>query len=65
MFRAELRKIINGDKEETVYGIADENRFYCDFTRDCETARELARLLNEMEVESCHVIEIIEDMFYS
>lgn len=65
MYRAESRKTSNGDEEETVYGIADENRFYCDFTKDSETALAVAKLLNEAEAEACHVLEIIEDMFYS
>ena len=52
----------NGD---FLYGIADENGLIISFTPDFNAAENLVTLLNGLEVERCHVIEIVEDLFYS
>ncbi len=65
MYKAEEEKAVIEGEEVTLYGISDENRFYCGFTVSRETAEGVAALLNANEVESCHVTDIIEDLFYS
>lgn len=65
MYKTKEEKTAIEDEEVTLYGIADENRFYCSFTQNRETAECVAALLNENEVAGCHVQDIIEDMFYS
>ncbi len=47
------------------YGIADETQIFCCFTKDEKEAQSVADLLNGCKVESIHVIDIIEDMFYT
>lgn len=65
MYKTEEEKAVIEDEEVILYGIADENRFYCSFTLCKEIADEVADLLNENEVDACHVNDVIEDMFYS
>lgn len=65
MYKTEEEKAVIEDEEVTVYGIADESRFYCSFTLCKEIAEEVAAMLNENDVAACHVNDIIEDMFYS
>lgn len=65
MYRVIKRKIIIEDKSITEYGIADEKRTFCCFTESEEEAEKVARLLNDSAVEPIHVLDIIEDMFYS
>lgn len=47
------------------FSIANENRIFCDISDDEETALEFAELLNENEVDEIHVLDVIEDYFYS
>lgn len=65
MYRVEEEKIFVEGEEVTLYGVGDENRFYCGFTRSRQIAADFADLLNNNGVEACHVADIIEDMFYS
>lgn len=65
MYRAEKEQTEIEECSATVCGIADENGMIISFTSDFEIAEEFARLLNELSVESCHVAEIAEDMFYT
>lgn len=65
MYKTQEEKTVIEDEEVIVYGVSDENRFYCGFTLCRETADEVAALLNENDVATCHVIDVIEDMFYS
>ena len=51
-------------KETILFGIADESRDYGDFTDDLAQAERFVNLLNFEKVESVHVADIIEDMFY-
>lgn len=65
MYKAEEQSVSTEDGVKILYGISDEKRFYCEFTDSREIAQKVAKLLNENNVESCHVSEIIEDLFYS
>ena len=65
MYKTGEEKTVVEDEEITLYGIADENRFYFGFTRDRNIADEVVILLNKNQVAPCHVADIIEDMFYS
>ena len=65
MYKAEEEQVVIEDEEITLYGVKDEDRFYCSFTDSRETAENFAEFLNENGVEACHVYDIIEDMFYS
>lgn len=65
MYRTECRKSKNEEGTCVVYGISDDSGFYFDFTADENEANEFAAFLNENDVESCHVAEVIEDFFYS
>ncbi len=65
MYKAEEKSVSTEDGVKFLYGISDEKRFYCEFTDSRETAENVANLLNDNEVEGCHVVEIIEDLFYS
>ena len=51
-------------KETVLFGVADECRDYGDFTADMTKAEKFVNLLNSENVESVHVPDIIEDMFY-
>ena len=52
------------DDEVLMFGIADESHDFGDFTDDMTKAENLVELLNSQNVESIHVYDIIEDMFY-
>lgn len=65
MYKVEEEKTIIDDEDVVLYGIADENRFYCSFTLSRDVADRVADMLNKNEVAGCHVNDIIEDMFYS
>ncbi len=52
------------DEEAVLFGIADESHDYGDFTDDQTKAEKFVELLNSERVESVHVPDIIEDMFY-
>ncbi|MBO5859730.1 MAG: hypothetical protein J6R20_08170 [Clostridia bacterium] len=65
MYYATKRTLII-DKERIIqYGIADETAEFCFFTQNEDEALNLAKLLNECKVERVHVLDIIEDMFYT
>ena len=51
-------------RETVLFGVADESRDYGDFTDNQAKAEEFVELLNSQNVESVHVPDIIEDMFY-
>ncbi len=51
-------------KKTVLFGVADECRDYGDFTDNRAKAEEFVDLLNSAKVESVHVPDIIEDMFY-
>ncbi len=65
MYYVTKRTVIIEEKSIIQYGIADETTEFCCFTQNKEDAEKLARLLNEREVEAVHVLDIIEDMFYT
>lgn len=65
MYKTESKQSSIDEETQTLYGVADEECFYCDFTTDIDTAESIVKFLNENEVEPCHVFEIIEDLFYS
>ncbi len=52
------------NKDIVLFGVADESHDYGDFTDDMTKAENFVELLNSERVESVHVPEIIEDMFY-
>lgn len=52
------------DDEVILFGVADESHDFGDFTDDMTKAANLVELLNTEKVESVHVSDIIEDMFY-
>ena len=52
------------DDEVILFGVADESHDFGDFTDDMTKAANLVELLNSEKVESVHVSDIIEDMFY-
>ncbi len=52
------------DDEVILFGVADESHDFGDFTDDMTKAAHLVELLNAQKVESVHVQDIIEDMFY-
>lgn len=52
------------DNEVILFGVADESHDFGDFTDDMTKAANLVELLNSQNVESIHVHDIIEDMFY-
>lgn len=52
------------DKKTVLFGVADESRDYGDFTEDLAQAEHFIDLLNSQKVESVHVADIIEDLFY-
>ena len=56
-------KYIDGE-EFVLYGVANENKNFGDFTYDIQKAKEFVGLLNEANVDAIHVNDIIEDMFY-
>lgn len=56
-------KYIDGE-DFVLYGIANENEIFGDFTDDIRKAEEFVDLLNKENVEAIHVRDIIEDMFY-
>lgn len=56
-------KYIDGE-DFVLYGIANENKNFGDFTHDIQKAKEFVGLLNEANVDAIHVNDIIEDMFY-
>lgn len=64
MFYVIKRTVIIEEKSIIQYGIADEVTEYCCFTENKKEAEKLALLLNENNVESVHVLDIIEDTFY-
>ncbi len=51
-------------KDIVLFGVADESHDYGDFTDDMAKAEKFIDLLNYEKVESVHVPDIIEDMFY-
>ncbi len=65
MYRVEKEQSEIEDSEIILCGIADENGMIMTLTSDFETAENFVKLLNELSVESCHVTEMAEDMFYS
>ena len=56
-------KYIDGE-DFVLYGIANENESFGDFTDDIRKAEEFVDLLNKENVEAIHVRDIIEDIFY-
>ena len=57
------RKSIDGE-DFVLYGVANENENFGDFTDDVRKAESFVDLLNKENVEAIHVRDIIEDMFY-
>ena len=51
-------------KETVLFGVADDNHDYSDFTDNMAKAEDFVNMLNSQKVESVHVPDIIEDMFY-
>lgn len=65
-----MYKIIKTSKSDSgspklAFSIANEHRIFCDISDDEELAKQFAQLLNENDVEEIHVLDIIEDFFYS
>ncbi len=52
------------DDEVILFGVADEGHDYGDFTDDMTKAANFVEMLNSQKVESVHVQDILEDMFY-
>ena len=48
----------------TSIGIFDEKEMICDLPVKTDIAKKTVKLLNDNEVERCHVFDIVEDMFY-
>ncbi len=65
MYRAEQKEISTEDGMISVWGVADESGFILDFTTDNITAEEFIDVLNKNNIERRHILEIIEDCFYS
>ena len=62
MYKAKMEK--SEIKESVViYSIADESGIIIRFISDYDSAEGFANLLNELQVERCHVAEIAEDVF--
>lgn len=59
-----VSKTIDGETAD-LFGIEDYSLSVLDFTLIESEAEAVARLLNLNSVESVHVIDIIEDLFYS
>lgn len=55
----------NAEEEQIMFGIANENQTFACFTDKKEEAEALASELNLLGVEEIHVLDIIEDRFYS
>lgn len=53
-----------GGEEFVLYGVANENENFGDFTDDIRKAESFVDLLNKENVDAIHVRDIIEDMFY-
>lgn len=53
------------NKPEYQFGVANGEKTICLFTSDEKEAERLVTLLNENGVEENHVLDIIEDMFYT
>ena len=65
MYFVTKRTEIIEDEFTVQYGIADETQIFFFFTKDKKEAQSVADLLNGCKVEPVHVIDIIEDMFYT
>lgn len=52
-------------KTKVLYGIADGDRILIDFTTDESEAENAVNLMNKNNVEPNHVLDVIEDLFYS
>ena len=65
MFYVIKRTVITEESTTIQYGIADDVTEYCCFTQNKKEAENLALLLNENNVEGVHVLDIIEDTFYT
>ena len=52
------------NKETVLFGVADESFDFGDYTDDKAKAEKFVELLNSEKVESVHVPDIIEDLFY-
>ncbi len=52
------------DDDVILFGVADESHDFGDFTDDMTKAANFVELLNSQKVDSVHVSDIIEDMFY-
>lgn len=50
---------------ETLFGISDGNVDFPCLTSDCRQAENLAELLNKNGVEPNHLVDVVEDMFYT
>lgn len=48
-----------------IFGISNEDKMFACFTDRPEEAESLALELNELDVDEIHVLDIIEDRFYS
>lgn len=64
MYILTKNRIMVEGKETVMFGVADESRDYGDFTDNVTKAEKFVDLLNSEKVESVHVPDIIEDMFY-
>ena len=65
MYTVEKVKIKAESSEKELYAVADESGIICDFTSNFSVAEKLVRALNKNNVERCHVMDVIEDIFYS
>lgn len=64
MYILTKNRIMVEGKETVMFGVADESRDYGDFTDNMAKSEDFVDLLNSEKVESVHVPDIIEDMFY-
>ena len=59
-------KIIStGEEKLEMFGVRNENELFCTFTESREKAEALAAMLNLGDVDSIHVNDVIEDIFYT
>lgn len=56
--------IIEGTVTE-LFGISDNNGILITFTDDPVEAENFVRLCNENQVEPNHIVDVVEDSFYS
>lgn len=65
LYKMQCKEIEIEGETRTLYGVSDENGFFCEFTENIAAAQKAVEFLNDNLVESCHICDVIEDLFYS